>query len=332
MNYVFLNIETTGLDYKKDEIIYMECKKYSKNFKELDELKLYIKPKKKISKSISKITKITNGMLEDGTDIKSAFKKLQSFLENSYVICFNGRFDLSFILTSIYYTKIDIHFWYLDLAVFLREQLNHENTKQLLKLYNKENSSGVNKYIEMLKKHMNDNNISDLEDIFKKRPRNWLCLFRGITYPEYLGDTETITFYIADLSDDKYPSYLACLKEIRRENFIFKELKTLKDNYKMKILVHILDIKEETIKLTNDYYIVTYYDKEISPCEKWGKDYIEKLAAAAKFITTRNEDIEITCYGSVEELDKKTKQIDKKIMDIIKSKIVREKKKWSRWN
>ena len=179
---------------------------------------------------------------------------------------------------------------------------------------------------------MGDNNISNLEDICKKRARKWSGIFRGINYPEYLGDTETITFYIADLSDDKYPSYLACLKEIRRENFTFEELKTLKDNYKIKILVHILAINEETIKLTNDYYIVTYYDKEISLCEKWGKDYIEKLATATNFIITHNENIEITCYDSIEELDKKTKQINKKIMDIIKSKIVREKKKWSRWS
>lgn len=332
MNYVFLNIETTGLDYKNDEIIYMECKKYSKDFKDLDELKLYIKPKKKILESVEKITKITNKMLEDGTDIKSALKKLQSFLENSYVICFNGEFDLSFILTSIYQTQIDIHFWYLDLVIFLREQLHYKNVKQLLGLYNKENSSGVNKYIEMLKKYMEDNNISNLEDIFKKRPRKWLAFFRGINYSEYLGDTETITFYLADLSDKKYPSYIACLKEIRRENFAFEELRALKDHYNIKILVHILDINEETIKLTNDYYIVTYYDKEISPNEKWGKEYIEKLAVATNFITTHNEDIEITCYDRIEELDKKTKQIDKEIMDIIKSKIVREKKKWSRWN
>lgn len=329
MNYVFFNIETTGLDYKKDEIIYIECKKYSKDFKELDELKLYIKPKMKISKSVEKITKITNKMLEEGTDIKFALKKLQLFLENSYVICFHGEFDLSFLLTSIYHNKIDIHFWYLDLAVFLREQLYHKSTKQL---YHKENFSGVDKYIGILKRYMKDNCISNLEDIFKKRPRKWLAFFRGINYPEYLGDTKTITFYIADLSDDKYPSYFACLKEIKRENFTFEELKTLKDNYEIKILVHILDINEETIKLTNDYYIVTYYDKEILPNEKWGKEYIQKLAVATNFITTHHESIEITCYDSFEELEKKTKQIDKEIMDIIKSKIVREKKKWSRWN
>ena len=332
MNYVFLDIETTGFDYKKDELILIECKKYSRDFQKLDELKLYIKPKKEITKSTSQITKITNQMLYKGTDIKTALQKLKSFLVNCYVICFNGEFDLSFLLTSMYHTEIDMQFWYLELKDFLKDQLHYKNTKQLFELYNVRNASGVNKKIAIVKKYMEDNHISDLSEIVNNHPSKWTCFFRGINYSEYLGDVEKYTFYIADLSGNKYPSYLACLKEIRKENFTLQELKELKNNYNIKILVHILDIDEEIIKITHDYYIVTYYDKEISPNEKWGRWYIEQLASATTFIATHNETVEITCYDSLEELEKKFKLIDKEIMNIIKSKIVREKKKWSRWD
>lgn len=332
MNYVFLDIETTGLNYNKDELIFIECKKYSKDFKKLDELKLYIRPKKKILKSVENVTKISNKKLDNGLNIKDALERLKSFLKDCYVICFNGEFALSFLLTSMYHTKIDMRFWYLELKVYLKEQLHYKNTKQLFELYNVHNSSGVDKYIEITKKYMLESDISDLSEIVNNRLRKWNCLFRGLNYPETIGDTKEYSFYIADLSQDKYPSYQATLKEIRREYFTLEELKELKKTYNIKILIHILNIDEEIIKLTNDYYIVTYYDKEISTSEKWGRNYIEKLTSAANFITTHNENIEITCYDSIEELDKKTKLIDKKTMDIIKSKIVREKKKWSRWS
>lgn len=332
MNYVFLDIETTGLDYKKDEIILIECKKCDKNFKELDELKLYIKPKNKISKQVEKSTKITNKQLENGYNLKDAIEKLKLFLNNSYVICFNGEFDLSFLLTAMYHTKIDMHFWYLELSVLLREKLHYENIKQLFEQYNIEFNSGFNKYIELTKKYMKDNNISDLKELVKIRPNKWNLLFRGINYPEYLGDSGKYPFYIADLSNNKYPSYLACLKEIRKKDFTLEELKELKRNHNVKILVHILKIDEEIIKITNDYYIISYYDSKIDPNKKWGSDYIKELNKAADFIDAHSDNVEITCYDTIKELDEKTKAIDKKTMDIIKSKIVREKEKWSRWN
>jgi len=330
MNYVFLDIETTGLDYKKDELIFIGCKKYDRNLKKLDDLNIYIKPKNEISKSTEKITGITNKELVNGCSLENTIRKLKVFLSDCYVICFNGEYDLSFLLTAMYQTKIDIKFWYLELSVLLREKLHFEDIKRLFKRYYIDFNSGLNKYIELTKKYMEENNVDNLDELVKIRPNKWNILFRGINYPEYLGDSEKYSFYMADLSSDKYPSYIFCLKEIRREQFTLEELKVLKNNYNIKILVSILDLDEEILKITNDYYIISY-GTDINLNNKWGSDYIKNLNNAANFLSTLKTQVEITCYDSIKELEEKTKAIDKRTLDIIKSKIVREKKKWSRW-
>ncbi len=331
MNYVYLNIETTGFNYKKDELILIECIKFDENLKKLDKLKIHIKPKRKIPKYISNLTKIADEELENGIKLNEALLKLKDFLKSCYVICFNGKFDLSFLITAMYHTKIDMNFWYLDLKTMFEEKLHYSSIKKLFEYYNINFNIDFNKYIELTKKYMEDNNISNLKELVKIRPNKYNMLFRGINYPESLGDSGKYSFYIADLTKSRYPSYLATLKEIRKEEFTFEELKNLKDNYDVKILLHILKIDEVIIKITNDYYIISHYDEKISLKTKWGRDYIEELNNAVNFIKTHNDKVEITCYGTIKELEETTKYIDKKLIDVIKTKIVREKNKWSRW-
>lgn len=323
MKYVFLDIATSGLDYKNDELIYINLIKCDQNCNELEKKDIYIKPQNKITEEVQKLTKISNETLDKGVSLELALKRVKKFIDGCYIITFNSAFDLSFLLTAMYQTKIDMTFWYIDLLKFFREHDTFKNKKISFNLE-------YNKYIKLMKKYIEINN-TNLNELVKVRPKNWNSIFRGINYSEYLGDYPKYSFYLVDLTSDKYPSYLACLKEIRCENFTLEEIKNLKNNYNIKILVHITKINDETLKITNDYYIASYYNTIINPNEKWGKDYINELQKAGHYIKKHN-DIEITCYNSLKELEEKTKFIDKSIMDIIKSKIVREKKKWSRWN
>lgn len=323
MDYVFLDIETSGLDYKNDEILIINCVKTDKNFKILDKIKLYIKSKSVISNNEALLIRL---------DLKEAMIDLKKFISKSYVITYNAKNNLSFLINAMYETKIDMSFWYLDLKILLMEKMFYEmKYNELCRLYKIKRSEKIVEYMGISKTYMMGNNIKDLYEFTSARPRKWNCIFRGINYPEYLGDTDKYSYYMADLSKDKYPSYLFCLKELRLEEFTFEELILLKEKYDVKILMNILDVNEETVKITKDYYIMSYGGK-IDPNTKWGEEYIERLTVAANFILTHDDEVEITCYEEIEELDEKFKLTDKKIMNIIKSKIVREKKKWSRWS
>lgn len=317
MNYVFLDVETTGLDYKNNELILLNGLKVDKDFNVMDQLRLYIKPQGMVPKRIFERTKIAKEELDNGYNLKEALEKLKIFLKNCSVIGYHLKFDLSFLLVAMYNTKVDMSFWYVD----LEKLIDKKNYKKGMEL---------NDYINLTKAYMTQNNINDLEEFTKVRPREWNMIFRGLNYPEYLGDYENYSFYLADLSEERYLSFLAGLKEIRLENFTKKELLELKKKYNIKILFSILDLNEETMQISRDYYIMSYGGK-VEDNTKWGKNYIEKIRSAAEFINKHNEPIEITCYESVEELNEKTAIIEEKTMATIKSKIVREKKKWSRW-
>lgn len=323
MNYVFLDIETSGLDYKNDEILFINCIKTDAYFKILGKIKLDIKTKSAISNNEMLVRKLT---------LKDAMIDLKNFVSKSFVITYNAKNNLSFLINAMYETKVDMSFWYLDLKILLREKTFYEmKYNELCRLYKIKRSEKVVEYMGIAKTYMASNNIKDLAEFTSVKPRKWNCIFRGINYPEYLGDTGKYSYYMADLSKDKYTSYLFCLKELRLEDFTFEELILLKEKYDIKILMNILDVNEETLKITKDYYIMSYGGK-IDPNTKWGAEYINKLNEAARFILTHGDDVEITCYDTIEELDEKFKLTDKKIMNIIKPKIVREKKKWSRWS
>ena len=78
------------------EIIQIGCIKTDNNFRKLDELNIYLKPriKKKIPVRISKLTSITQNKLDrNGIDFEEAILKLNRFLKNTKVVFSNGRDD-----------------------------------------------------------------------------------------------------------------------------------------------------------------------------------------------------------------------------------------------
>ena len=110
LTYTVLDLETTGFNHNKDEIIEIGAIKYNNRI-ELDRLSLLIKPRKKISRSIELLTGITNQMLElEGIDIVTAIFMLKEFLGDSVLVGHNiSTFDSKF-LDDAYQMVLHCHF------------------------------------------------------------------------------------------------------------------------------------------------------------------------------------------------------------------------------
>lgn len=103
--FVFLDIETTGLDSKNDDVIEIAAIKANKT-----EIKFkwsaFIKQDKPIPKNITALTGITDEMLSDGIKMSDALLELSKIIERNMVVCYNKRFDITFLERE--YRKYDI--------------------------------------------------------------------------------------------------------------------------------------------------------------------------------------------------------------------------------
>jgi DNA polymerase III epsilon subunit family exonuclease len=113
MNYLCIDIETTGLDYRKgDEIIELACAKVNNNAI-TESYSILCKPEKKIPANIVELTKINNDMLKNQPSAISAIYKLMTLFEinnnKQTIIIHNAAFDFNFIK---YYTHNNFKaFW-----------------------------------------------------------------------------------------------------------------------------------------------------------------------------------------------------------------------------
>jgi predicted DnaQ family exonuclease/DinG family helicase len=99
-SFVALDIETTGLDFKLNEIIEIGAVKYIENQKK-DTFSCFIQIDKKLPLFIKQLTHITDEMLQTGISLNEALTSLHSFVEDLPVICHNSSFDMGFINTKL---------------------------------------------------------------------------------------------------------------------------------------------------------------------------------------------------------------------------------------
>lgn len=97
VDYVVLDIETTGLDYNKDRIIEVGLLRVSgEEIK--DQFQCLIYSKEKIPNDIIRLTGITNEMLEkEGIAEEEALKIIQDFIGTDLVVGYNVQFDIQFV-------------------------------------------------------------------------------------------------------------------------------------------------------------------------------------------------------------------------------------------
>ena len=99
---VVIDIETTGLDLKKDQIISIAA------YKNDSSLYYLIQPNNiSLSEDISKLTGLTDKALQiQGISLKLALAKLREFVEDLPIVGYNISFDLSFIERAINYNNV----------------------------------------------------------------------------------------------------------------------------------------------------------------------------------------------------------------------------------
>ena len=96
--FVSIDLETTGLDTKSDEIIEIGAIKFDSSGNEHITYNALIKPKNKLQDKITRITGITQNMLEeDGLSLDEEILLLLEFIEDYPIVMYNAKFDNSFL-------------------------------------------------------------------------------------------------------------------------------------------------------------------------------------------------------------------------------------------
>lgn len=95
-NYVIIDIETTGLDYTKTEIIEIAALKIEKG-EAKDVFNTLLSPSVSISPEIERLTGINDDMVSGQPKISEITPKLISFIHGSILVAHNSDFDIPFL-------------------------------------------------------------------------------------------------------------------------------------------------------------------------------------------------------------------------------------------
>ena len=99
-DFIAFDLETTGLDSKRNEIIEISALRFIDG--ELsDEFTTLVKPEQKIPQKITEITGINDTMVSNAPHISEVLDDFISFMDGSIVVAHNAEFDLEFINQNI---------------------------------------------------------------------------------------------------------------------------------------------------------------------------------------------------------------------------------------
>lgn len=109
MNYTILDIETTWLSKFRHKITEIAAIKFDWN-NILWEFQTLINPERNIPSEITKLTWITNGMVETAPLFHQIIPNFLDFLQDDIIVAHNANFDYWFISENIYantWTRIE---------------------------------------------------------------------------------------------------------------------------------------------------------------------------------------------------------------------------------
>src|SRR3546814_659022 len=96
--FVVFDLETTGLDASKHQIIEIGAIRVNRNSDRHDTYQSLITAKRKLPKKIVELTGITDELLKsDGVALEEALRGFAEFVGNLRLISFNTDFDLAFL-------------------------------------------------------------------------------------------------------------------------------------------------------------------------------------------------------------------------------------------
>ncbi|MTI67477.1 MAG: PolC-type DNA polymerase III [Firmicutes bacterium] len=131
--YVVFDIETTGLSFKNDEITEIGAVKIKDN-KIVDTFSQLVNPEKKIPEKITKLTGITNQMVDDKPKIDKVLPEFLEFCKGSVLVAHNASFDVGFIKEKAKYFNLSINNPVLDTLKLSRRMFTDLKSHKLNKV------------------------------------------------------------------------------------------------------------------------------------------------------------------------------------------------------
>ena len=131
VNYVVIDIETTGLSPKNGEIIEISAVKV-RNEEIVEEFYSLVKPTAPIPFRVSELTGITDRMVEQSPDIKTALAGFMKFIGEDVIVCNYIQFCLGFLnkaAIKLFGTEIENE--YIDTHHISKERLPKLSTYRL---------------------------------------------------------------------------------------------------------------------------------------------------------------------------------------------------------
>lgn len=96
--FVVFDLETTGLDATKHEIIEIAAIRVNRDSTHHETIQALVKPTQKVPKKIIELTGITQEMLDhDGDAIDEALQGFAVFVGDLRLVSFNAEFDMAFL-------------------------------------------------------------------------------------------------------------------------------------------------------------------------------------------------------------------------------------------
>ncbi len=99
--FVVLDLETTGLSARTDEIIEFGAIRVNLESDNHDAFNTLVRPQNRIPKKITEITGITQKMVEsDGIEIRDAMNQFIEFIGDLPLVTYNAEFDMGFLYSA----------------------------------------------------------------------------------------------------------------------------------------------------------------------------------------------------------------------------------------
>jgi DNA polymerase III epsilon subunit family exonuclease len=96
--FVVFDLETTGLDADRHEIIEIAAIRVNRDSTTHDTFQAFIRPRGKVPARITEITGITQAMLDEtGEDLASVLEEFRVFIGDHPLVAFNAEFDAAFL-------------------------------------------------------------------------------------------------------------------------------------------------------------------------------------------------------------------------------------------
>jgi DNA polymerase III subunit epsilon len=96
--FIVFDLETTGLDAGKHEIIEFGAIRANRDSNHHEALQILVRPSKKIPQKITELTGITQAMIEsEGKPLSEAFQEFVAFIGDLPIVSFNAEFDMAFL-------------------------------------------------------------------------------------------------------------------------------------------------------------------------------------------------------------------------------------------